>query len=226
MSLVLAITVALSGPPKWEAITGPQAEKQAGVHLTLPGELGYYGGSEVQQVYQLLAATPGWWQAEGELTPEQFTGLLILHEASLLGPRAELLITEVVARHLWAGGRGGNAPYCPSSPCLNGAFNFWARYSQSAHHLVDAYVNGTGQLAEYPGPNLRAQVGDGPTLRRAALLGTLALHPPAAWGEIDNDAPFGWGNQAGWVGPLVYHAGDFVIYTPNQAACHRVGCWP
>lgn len=191
--------------------------KAAEVFLTYPDGSRWYGGVEVLGLYHQLRSTRGWWNRDGELTLEEFNGLLILHEASLLDLPAERLIAEVVARHLWAGGIGGNPPYCPASPCWEGVFNYWAAYSASAHRLVDAFVYGGKPIAEYVGPNLRSKLGDS-VMVRSAWLGRIVLNPPDSWRVPDNDAPFGWGNSEVWCGPVLYRAGSFLVYTPNQSA--------
>ena len=132
---------------------------------SIPGVAGSYGGVEVEQFYDLLKSDKkGWWYALGDFTFEDFNGLLLQHESSgkpLVAYGLEQLSFEnivklkmdfepkpygslnaiVAAQQLYVG--GWNPPYCPSGKaCTNGAYNFWAAYSQSAQRQIDLFVRG------------------------------------------------------------------------------------
>ncbi len=153
------------------AVEPPLTTEHSNYPRTLP-----YAGSEVKQFCEKLESEKsGWWYSLGDFTFEDCNGLFLLHENAgrpLVNYDLNLLTLEslealgkkpsdyllpygslnasVAAQQLYIG--GWSPPYCPSgSFCVNGAFNFWAAYSQSVHGLIDQYVRGNKPIEEYFG---------------------------------------------------------------------------
>ncbi|HTX92920.1 MAG TPA: hypothetical protein VMC09_17040 [Anaerolineales bacterium] len=135
-------------------LTNPKSSKPGPFDLP-------YGGTEVKQFYdELNADQNGWWYSQGTFTNEDFNGLLLIHESSgaviLPGQKSPVkpiygtLNAIVGAQQLYIG--GWKPPYCPSETfCSNGAFNFWAAYSESTWKQLNLYIRGDKSIQDYTG---------------------------------------------------------------------------
>jgi len=153
-----------------------------------------YGGVEVKALYEMMVAeTSGWCYSTGEFTLETFFGLMLVHEAAGSAEYAPQ-IARAAAQQLYVG--GNRDPYCPSSLCVQGAFNFLAAYSESVQRLVDTFVRGSTPITKYNGYGqfaLKGEVIIQQKLKEATAWGNQALHPASLIYDRYN-APTDWGN--------------------------------
>jgi hypothetical protein len=138
-----------------------------------------YGGDQFAKLYELMnSATGTWWNRDGKFTFEQFVGLLLMHEGAG-NYLFSMLDAFAGAQQLYVGGGGGGAygPYCPSGPCQNGVFNYFAAFSQSARGLVDTYVKGGTDIRAYTGYGGRGPGQTTRVMKEADEYGSAMLHP-------------------------------------------------
>jgi hypothetical protein len=193
-----------------------------------------YGGEEVRALFELMAA-------EFNLSEDQFHGYLIMHEAWKAGANLEeqraleRLIATLVRNQLFIGGYRN--PYCPTGPCENGAFNFWAAYSETAHRLIDKYVRNEKPISLYSGPpsHYGQEMTIDERLFNATLLGRSIHNPYLVSPGGPGNVPTEWGNYpewssalresqiserqyvSTWHGSIVFYWDDFIVYTPSQS---------
>ena len=189
-----------------------------------------------------------WKKTFGDITEQQFFGWMMYFEMSGLQNNKFIyndqiytvrdMMVEIVARQLWAdasGETGGHAPYCTSSNCVNGLFNFLGEYAEVAiKRLDDDPLN----KYDYP-PGYQKDNGNGTyTMLHGNLLadaGAFAhdvLNPNPEWKTYGDNSPYHWGNWDGnWHGPagsndpqgVIYSKGTFVLTTQAQDNCHLDG---
>jgi RHS repeat-associated protein len=177
------------------------------VRLTQQGEIYLgkprrYGGAQVKELYdKMRASTCGWWNAEtdGQLTFEEFNGLWVIVEGS--GREVPMTwVARAAAQNLFVG--GWNYPYCPGGvgSCFNGAFNFWAAYSESVQkrgivrfvEKDEAIENYSGFGYEWPAhPKGAIAVA---YMDKADKYGRLMLYPTTLDPDRDH-GPSNWGNN-------------------------------
>src|SRR5574337_934433 len=145
----------------------------------------------------------GWWNAEtdGQLTFEEFNGLWIIEEGA--GQRMpEEWVAKAAAQQLYVGASW--PPYCPGGvgSCFNGAFNFWAAYSEIVHDQIWAYIRGTTPIEQYTAygydPGVFPKGGEAIRIMdRAQELGYQMLYPTTL-DPVRNHGPSIWGNRNAW----------------------------
>lgn len=170
-----------------------------------------YAGYQVLDLFLYYRdSLPAWWGSE-EMTIEEFLGLMMLSElADAYSPDSRVPFLEAVQRQLWTGDDDTRAnaggPYCTASPCVNGVFNFLARYSGSVWHRLD----GRSPLSPPAIDTIYAVQ----ARALAAEFGRQALHPSSGlvW---DQSRPYHWGNSSEPPGGVIFFRYfGFYIYSP------------
>jgi RHS repeat-associated protein len=191
-------------------------------------------GRDTYNDYVRLKWAKGWWNnyTPGNLTPEQFLGLMILWERS--GLDIEALLIEATANQLWmdTSAHGGHVPYCQGTACGNGLFNFLGAYADPYHkggHIsnrVAQMLNGLFQESNLlAGSETMSNI-----MNRAESIGDFISTSDPSRNQYNGDVPYHWGNRSGlWdrlqkaqfgfaMNQVVYwDQGNFIIYTLNQA---------
>jgi RHS repeat-associated protein len=187
-------------------------------------------GAKISQLFQdMYDYTEGWWWDDGSFTLEEFLGMWIIHEAAG-DPEKAALIAITIAQSLYVGHVvGANDAACTSEICHNGVFNIMAAKANAGGALAGGFLDmeDVSAYGGYGGEN-------GARMGAAAQYGSAALHPTSLIRD-KNDAPFNWGNSdpgtAGLraagidsgdfgtrVDSIYFMQGNWLIYTPNQAA--------
>jgi hypothetical protein len=137
------------------------------------------------------------------------------------------LITEAVGRQIWtdASAHDGHKAYCSGAVCRNGMLNFIGAYIASAQLRFKLTV-----INPYDLPYDKT---DQEAIASARVIGNTILHPPTAWTQYSEIAPYHWGNPPTpqWasrvpyspsvigsaINQVFYHGGaDFVVYSIAQ----------
>ena len=189
-------------------------------------------GAKIAALFKdMYGHTDGWWWADGSFSLEEFLGMWIIHEAAG-DPEKAALIAITIAQSLYVGHVvGANDAACTSEICHNGVFNIMAAKANDNGALAGGFLD-MADVSAYGGYG----GGNGAKMGAAAQYGSAALHPTSLiWDK--NDAPHNWGNSdAGTTGlrgnpyhikdgfhgaqidSIYYMRGNWLIYTPNQAA--------
>jgi hypothetical protein len=124
---------------------------------------------------------------------------------------ATSLITEAVARQIWidATSHGGHQAYCSNNICGNGALNFIGIYIESAQLRFGKNIN--------PADTPPGKTGE-EAIIAAGPIGDQILHPPAAWKEYSETAPYHWGNPPTpqWALKIPYNNPNIIGSQSNQ----------
>jgi len=189
------------------------------------------GGKEIYKLYET------WKDVYGDLTEQEFFGWMMAYEMnglqrnkfSLNAKPVTVLsvIKDVVARQLFGDSlkSGGHMPYCYSSECTNGLFNFLANYAQVARDRTgDSLPNPLDYPVGYQQDNPVMLLRD-ELLADSASFTHDVLNASPSSKTYGDDLPYHWGN-ADWVAMrsfgtthfsgLVYQNGNFLIFTANQ----------
>lgn len=187
-------------------------------------------GAKVAMLFRdMYDYTDGWWWDDGSFTLEEFLGMWIIHEAAE-DPEKAALIAKTITQSLYVGHVvGTDDAACTSEVCRNGMFNIMAAKANDDGALAGGFLD-MADVSTYGGYG----GGNGAKMGAAAQYGSAALHPTSLiWDK--NDAPHNWGNSdpgtrglrdAGIdpddfgtrVDSIYYMQGNWLIYTPNQAA--------
>jgi len=191
--------------------TGTPVPTETPMHLDLGqfADYGRYSGEQMYGMYIWLAEHPGWWNEDGDFTLDELLGLVLVRER-FWHLAATDWIVEAAARQIWSDATplGGHAPYCISTPCFYGVFNFLAAYSESAQHMAETYF---GSGISWPQWEMQSSVMDD-----ARAMGERVLHPRPEWTVYSNDLAYHWGNSDEWAARLV-EAGQ----TPGAGSVRR-----
>jgi RHS repeat-associated protein len=189
-------------------------------------------GKRVQDLYLYYATHPdGEWNSNGgAFTAADFLAWIVMIES---GGNVDLLgyNMQVYSRQLWGTGYNSlgvleHAPYCLSSPCVNGVFNFIGAYSQSVWGRHSNLIDGNIAALEQNPTNYDKYLDAGYTIQSVG--NDVVIHPK--WIEYNNDLPTQSGNYKrkeygpSWIVSMCPDTQMFstaidgiVVYTLNQA---------
>ena len=186
-----------------ECVGGDVPLTKAGDPVPGTGKFEKYGGSQVKKLYELMTGcTSCWWYNNGEFTFKMFIGFMIMGEANYLQGDALAMdaIKQIFAQRFYVGGGNGDTdPYCGTGQCYNGAFNYMAATSQTVRTLIDKFVIGGKDIAEYMGPGSvgqhAVQAGGNEqiltALNKAKELGNYAINPIQLYGRYEGPSEYG-----------------------------------
>jgi hypothetical protein len=204
----------------------------------------------IQEYYSLLLEDhSGWWyQNRNPVTPylsiEEFLGISVLDELNGI-PSVWSLFLKMHVNQIWVDHTswGGWPAYCHGEECEFGVFNFLANYSQSAQQRARDWINDKGDddpsndelISERwritppaYGSDFREFFNGLNLMQAAYATGEIILHPFSPWVKLDKSIPFGWGNDAKYIGlfadvemgpgacQILYKSGNFIVYNELQ----------
>jgi len=157
----------------------------------------------MQTLFSYYASHPdGEWNSNGgAFTVADFLAWILMSECA--GDNFCLKYSmQAWSRQLWgtridAQGRATPTPYCPSSPCINGVFNFLGAYSGSAIGRYNALVAGNYDIVEQPPTNYSKYGPAGYTIDSVG--NDVVINP--LWTDYNNDVVTQMGNFGGKYGP-------------------------
>jgi hypothetical protein len=171
-------------------------------------------GNRMYEMYLWYKSQPdGWWYTNGEFTPADFLALMLISEAGSGDTEFLNAITAASSSQLW-GSSNEHQPYCTTSDCEAGIFNFIGAYMQSASRRYNEIVlneNGNQEsVVNVDKTTAENFARNGIDLRKIA---NDTIYNPVSK-TYDNDTPVHWGNFG--CGPECEYLGPNWIKDANQ----------
>lgn len=203
-----------------EAITPEDIVPPAGLTKTTEGRCQRVDrsnpcdGNRMYELYIWYKSQPdGWWYTNGEFTPADFLALMLVSEAGKSDTEFLNAITTASSSQLW-GSSAEHQPYCTTSDCEAGIFNFIGAYMQSASRRYNEIVlneNGNQESVINIDKTMAENFArNGIDLRKIA---TDTIYNPVSK-TYNNDTPVHWGNFG--CGPECEYLGPNWIKDANQ----------